>query len=123
MIIPVLVDVVANFAYKETKSEEQSHIFVMNLIFMSINMIFLPLTGLISIDDLLKLILQSELDFVRQVSSHMGQMAAFFATYIMQTTFVSNCIQLLDLPHLIISQFSKLVDRFKDREFKDKYAF
>lgn len=53
----------------------------------------------------------------------MGQMAAFFATYIMQTTFVSNCIQLLDLPHLIISQFSKLVDRFKDREFKDKYAF
>lgn len=65
VIIPVLVDVVANFAYKETKSEEQSHIFVMNLIFMSINMIFLPLTGLISIDDLLKLILQSELDFVR----------------------------------------------------------
>jgi hypothetical protein len=92
VIIPVLVDVVAKFAYKETKSEEQSHIFVMNLIFMTINMIFLPLTGLISINDLLKVFLYSELDFVQQVSSHMGQMAAFFATYIMQTTFVSNCI-------------------------------
>lgn len=82
----------AAFQYKETKSREQSKILLMNLIFMSLNMIFLPMTGLVSIKDFLDYFIGKEFDLIEEMSSHMGQMAAFFATYIMQTTFVFNCI-------------------------------
>ncbi len=53
----------------------------------------------------------------------MGQMAAFFATYLMQTTFIFNCIQLLDLPHLVMYVIGKIVASIKLQKFKDFYPF
>jgi hypothetical protein len=56
VIIPLLVDLTAMLSYRETKSAEQRTIFQLNLFFMTMNMIFLPLTGLVSIKDFLSTI-------------------------------------------------------------------
>jgi hypothetical protein len=48
-LIPCLVDWVARMTYNDSKSQLQIKIFHMNLLFMTLNMILLPLTGLISI--------------------------------------------------------------------------
>jgi hypothetical protein len=55
----------------------------MNLFFMGLNMIFLPLTGLISLNDFLDYFVEKELTILDDVVSHMGQMAAFFVSYLM----------------------------------------
>lgn len=68
MLIPIFVDIVAKSNYNETKSEQQLKIFVMNLIFMSLNMIVLPLTGLISIQDLMCYIVNNEWRVIEDIS-------------------------------------------------------
>ncbi len=68
MLIPLFVDIVAKSNYNETKSEQQLKIFVMNLIFMSLNMIVLPLTGLISIQDLMCYIVNNEWRVIEDIS-------------------------------------------------------
>ena len=44
----------------------------MNLCFMGLNMIFLPLTGLISLQDFLDYFVAAEIDLLEDISSHMG---------------------------------------------------
>lgn len=68
MLIPLFVDIVAKSNYNETKSEQQLKVFVMNLIFMSLNMIVLPLTGLISIQDLMCYIVNNEWRVIEDIS-------------------------------------------------------
>ena len=68
MLIPLFVDIVAKSNYNETKSEQQLKIFFMNLIFMSLNMIVLPLTGLISIQDLMCYIVNNEWRVIEDIS-------------------------------------------------------
>jgi hypothetical protein len=68
VLIPLFVDIVAKSNYNETKSEQQLKIFVMNLIFMSLNMIVLPLTGLISIQDLMCYIVNNEWRVIEDIS-------------------------------------------------------
>jgi hypothetical protein len=68
VLIPIFVDIVAKSNYNETKSEQQLKIFVMNLIFMSLNMIVLPLTGLISIQDLMCYIVNNEWRVIEDIS-------------------------------------------------------
>lgn len=72
---------------------------------MAINMVFLPLTGLISIEELIKYLASFDLNIIDAISKNIGAMAAFFVSYVMQVTFISNCIQLLDLPHYIVKTF------------------
>ena len=52
-IIPCFVDVIAFILNNETKSNMQYEILKMNLTFMTLNMIFLPLSGLVSYEELL----------------------------------------------------------------------
>ena len=44
-IVPVLVDIVAALAYKETKSSFVKISLHLNLFYMALNIVFLPLTG------------------------------------------------------------------------------
>ena len=67
----------------------------MNLFYMTLNMIILPLTGLISFEEILLLAKNDKITIINLlevVSSNVGNMASFFVTYIMQVTFISNCI-------------------------------
>jgi len=61
----------------------QSKILTLNLIFMGINMVFLPLTGLITIDELLKYFASFDFKFIDAISKNIGAMAAFFVSYVM----------------------------------------
>ena len=80
----------------------QSKILQLNLIFMAINMVFLPLTGLVSIEELIKYFASFDFKIIDVISQNIGAMAAFFVSYVMQVTYISNCIQLIDLPHFIV---------------------
>lgn len=124
VVIPLFVDIVGAYQQKESKTDEHKRILQLNLIFMTINMIFLPLTGLISSQELVDLWLEeSEVSILKTMSQNIGQMAAFFATYIMQTTFIFNCVQLLDLPHLCIMGIQWASASVKGDLYKDQYPF
>ena len=123
-IIPCLVDLVARCQFNETKSALQKKIFTMNLFFMGLNMIILPLTGLISIQDFIDYGLTNEFRVINELAVRIGQMAAFFTTYMMQVTFLFNCIQVLDLGHLFISLiWSRFLKTIQGLEFRDEYPF
>ena len=48
-VIPVCCDMAAMVAWKETKSDKQIKSLLLNMMFMAMNMIFLPLSGLVSL--------------------------------------------------------------------------
>lgn len=54
-VIPVCCDTAATLALKETKSDKQIKSLILNLLFMGLNMIFLPLTGLVSLNEFVTL--------------------------------------------------------------------
>lgn len=48
VLIPLLIDLVAYIDDHETKSDKQTSIMKLNFVFMTINNVLLPLTGLIT---------------------------------------------------------------------------
>ena len=90
---------------------------------MAINMVFLPLTGLISIEELIHYLASFDINIIDAISKNIGAMAAFFVSYVMQVTFLSNCIQLLDLPHFLVKTFKYYLRSFQMRPFKDDWFF
>ena len=69
------------------------------------------------------LFLKSDLEFVDVISQNLGSMAAFFATYILQITFLSNCIQLLDIPHLFMRTMMALFRNLLYENLQDSWFF
>lgn len=123
-LIPCLVDWVASMTYNDSKSQLQIKIFHMNLLFMTLNMILLPLTGLISIQDFIDYSISNELNFVNDLGLRMGQMAAFFTIYLIQVTFLFNLGQVLSTSHLISSLlWDRFIKFLKGIQFKDEYPF
>jgi len=123
LILPMLVDLVALIRKKETKSGMQEIILKMNFFYMGLNMVLLPLTGLITIKEFMNLILEEEFNLISHIAGNLGNMASFFATYLMQVTFISNCIQMFDLPHFIVKNLKKFVARKQLKKFTDDWFF
>ena len=67
--------------------------------------------------------MKTDFEFVNIISQNLGTMAAFFATYILQITFLSNCIQLLDIPHLIIRTMKGLCRNLLYENLQDDWFF
>jgi len=59
VLIPLLVDLVAAIDDHETKSSKQISIMKINFVFMVLNNVFLPMTGLITIKQFLEFALSS----------------------------------------------------------------
>ena len=53
----------------------------------------------------------------------MGSTLAFFSSYTLSVTFVSNCIQWLDLPHLVISILKKFLAKVGNKPYVDTFVF
>ena len=124
VIIPFFVDVAAALMDNETKSSMQTKIMYMNLILMHVNMIILPLTGLVTYEQLIYQYKRSPtFEFVTIISANLGTMAAFITTYLVQLVFITNCIQMLDVPHFIIKSFFTLVNWVRHRPYKDDWSF
>lgn len=59
VIIPLLVDLVAWLQDHETHSGKQVTIFILNFVFMSLNIIFIPLTNYVTITEFLGFLLEA----------------------------------------------------------------
>ena len=117
-IIPCFVDLVGYAVHNETKSNMQYEILWMNLVFMCLNMILLPLTGLVSYEEILVFARDENFDarkVLNAVSENMGNMASFFTLYLMQVTFLSNLIQMYDIPHLCYKSLFRLVSYIQQK--------
>jgi hypothetical protein len=95
----------AFYQNNETKSEFNVKNFNMNLIFMSLNMIALPLTGLVEISELMNYFVKTALNPV-DLSEKISETAAFFTNYVMQVSLLSNGMFLIDIVHLLVTVFS-----------------
>ena len=62
VIVPFFVDVAAAMMDNETKSAEQTKIMYMNLFLMHINMLILPLTGLITYEQIISFIKENSFE-------------------------------------------------------------
>ena len=93
------------------------------MLYMVLNMIFLPLTGLVTLDEFIILFFSNDLDFIEVISRNMGSMAAFFGTYLLQVTFISNCIMLLDIPHFLYRTLKGTLKSFFIDSFEDDWFF
>lgn len=106
VIIPFFVDVAAALMDNETKSSMQKKIMYMNMILMHTNMLILPLAGLITYEQIIQFIKENSFDqLLRFISSNIGNMAAFITSYLIQVIFITNCIQMLDVPHFVWKGF------------------
>jgi len=91
--LPFFVDVAAAFMDNETKSSMQKKIMYMNLVLMHVNMIILPLAGLITYEQIVNFIKEKKLDKIPvYIAANVGDTASFMATYLMQVVFITNCI-------------------------------
>ena len=93
VIVPFFVDVAAAMMDNETKSAEQTKIMYMNLLLMHINMLILPLTGLITYEQIISFIKENSFEqLLTFMSGNVGAMAAFMTSYLLQVVFITNCI-------------------------------
>ena len=124
VIIPFFVDVAAALMDNETKSSMQKKIMYMNLILMHINMLILPLAGLITYEQIIQFIKENAVgELFVNLSNNIGDMAAFMLTYLVQVIFITNCIQMLDVPHFIVKGFLTFVNWLRHRPYKDDWYF
>ena len=106
VIVPFFVDVAAALMDNETKSSMQKKILYMNLILMHINMLILPLAGLITYEQIIQFIKENSFENLLEfISGNVGGMAAFITSYLVQVVFITNCIQMLDVPHFLWKGF------------------
>lgn len=95
----------------------------MNFLFMTLNMFILPLGGLVTMEEFLNYFVSQEIFVVREISGKLGVMASFFIFYIMQVTFISNCIQMLDLPHFLVKNAKWFIRRLQFKPHADDWYF
>merc|ERR1712176_441302 len=93
---------------------------------MGLTMIILPMSGLVTFEELMSFIREEELSpskIITTMAKNMGNMSAFFTIYIMQVTFITNLVQLYDVPHLV----TRLIGRYRafltERKHVDTYFF
>ena len=125
VIIPFIIDLSAMLLSYETLSKTQNEIMITQAFFMVLNMVILPLTGLISFEELWVLIqaTPSPSDILELIVGNTGNMASFFVTYLLQVTFLSNVVQMLDLPHFLWKKTSQLIFWMRELPYSDDWGF
>ena len=77
----------------ETKSSMQKKIMYMNMILMHINMLILPLAGLITYEQIIAFIKENSFEnLLNEIAGNVGAMASFITSYLVQVIFITNCI-------------------------------
>ena len=94
----------------------------MNLIFMGLNMIALPLTGLVEISELINYFVKTGLNPV-DLSERIGTTAAYFTNYVMQVSLLSNGMFLIDGVHFFYIVFQQLKHLFFSGPLIDDFPF
>ena len=91
---------------------------------MHINMLILPLTGLITYEQIISFIKENSFEqLLTFMSGNVGAMAAFMMSYLLQVVFITNCIQMLDTPHFCYKYFFTLFNWVRHKPYKDDWLF
>eukprot|EP00743_Colponemidia_sp_Colp-15_P010510 GILK01011581.1.p1 GENE.GILK01011581.1~~GILK01011581.1.p1 ORF type:complete len:435 (-),score=70.25 GILK01011581.1:217-1395(-) len=103
VLVPVAIDYCAEWERFDLKSQKEKAVLSKNLVFLLINSLFLPMFGLSSIQTFVELSGEYELDAWNKVlgSILLTSSGAFFIRYLIQSTFISNCSQLLAVSELL----------------------
>ena len=130
IMIPALLDLMVLMEDWKTKSQRQVALLNRNYVFMIINMLFLNLTGLMTIKSLLWEVEKQDLQTWPQF---MAQKAlsnySFFISYFIQLMFLSVGFWLLDIPHIIVRSIKECYHKANQarkehkQKFVDDYAF
>jgi hypothetical protein len=122
VIIPLLVDLVAYLQDHETHSGMQATILVLNFVFMSLNVIFIPLTNYITLRQFLTFVYQAvqSNNLFESLSKDMGSMGSFFIRYMMQVALILNVVYLFDTPHFFVKTVRKWLHKRKYRLYPDQ---
>lgn len=129
-IIPTIVDLIAYLEYHKTKSSRQVHIMRKNFFFMIMNTIFLQITVQTTIRALFERINEAEFDFDNIKRLLLTNFVNFlFLNLSIQWAFITNGIQLLDIPHHLVKflkvWFHKRAQKKEEnpRPYVDEYPF
>jgi len=84
---------------------------VLNFVFMSLNLIFIPLTNYITMRDFFDFIIEAlqTNHFLESLTKDMGSMGSFFIRYMMQVALLLNMFYLFDIPHFFIKTCRKWI--------------
>ena len=83
----------------------------MNLILMHMNMLILPLARLITYEQIIQLIREKSFSqLLIYITGNVGEMTSFITLYLVQTIFITNCIQMLDVPHFCWKSFFTFIN-------------
>lgn len=127
IFIPTLVDWTSYYEEIENKSLRHRNNLFKQFFFMMINTVFIPITQTATISSFLFYFTHKNLDTIQlELSQNFLQTSEFFLKYIIQCTFMTNIIQILDLPHYLYMTMKKFLMRsraYLEDEVEDDYYF
>jgi hypothetical protein len=130
VIIPTLIDFAAMFEDHRRESSVQGTIIRRVFFFMVLNTLLLPLTLTSTLISFIKMAEKETIgNWPSLLSSNLMQQQTTFIKFIIQLTFVTNGLQLLDVPHRIMRWIKKQLHERKQKHslyktpFEDDYMF
>ena len=108
VIIPSLIEICVSFEDHTRKSAVVSSIMKRIFIFMLLNTLLIPITSTGSVEELYDQAKKEGIEKIpSMLSNNMMAQQNFFITLIIQLTFITNGLSLIDAPHLIYTWFYK----------------
>lgn len=94
---------------------------------MMINTVFIPITQTATISSFLYYVTEKDIDdFQIEMSEKFLKTSEFFLKYIIQCTFMTNIVQVLDIPHYLYIRMKKLFmssNIYEEEEVEDDWYF
>lgn len=120
IFIPTLVAWTTYFEEIETISTRYRNNLFKQFFFMMVNTVFIPITQTATISSFLSYVTERDIDdFQIELSEKFLKTSEFFLKYIIQCTFMTNIVQVLDIPHFLYIRFKRLMSRSKAYEEDD----
>ena len=115
-IIPLLIDLIAFLEDHKTKSLKQLSIMRKNFFFQLFNTVFLQLTAQSTILAFIEVYANSNWqDLPKEMGQKLVNNNFFFLRYTIQLAFISNGVQLLDIPHHLVKAIKYTLHRVAQR--------
>jgi hypothetical protein len=118
--IPTLVFYTTEYLFFELKSQKVRSKMMKMYFYLMMNTVFLPITRLEDISSFLKLVSEEGFrEMQKRINDNLIQQSQFFLNYLLTTTFLSQCIVLLDLPHWYSTWSAKRVSNNNKQNFEN----
>ncbi|CDW80277.1 integral membrane protein [Stylonychia lemnae] len=127
IFIPTLVGWTSYFEEIENISTRHRNNLFKQFLFMMINTVFIPITQTTTILSFLYYLRDRDIDDLQiELSEKFLKTSEFFLKYIIQCTFMTNIVQILDIPHFIYMKLKRLFMKsrnYEQDEIEDDWYF